>query len=44
MSLEPFYREGDRILLYHGDALEVLSTIPDNSIDICVTSPPYNVV
>ncbi len=24
-----------------GDAREVLSTLPDNSIDCCVTSPPY---
>lgn len=25
-----------------GDSLEVLRTIPDNSVDITVTSPPYN--
>lgn len=28
-------------LLVRGDALEVLKTIPDNSIDCCITSPPY---
>ena len=27
--------------IYLGDAREVLSTLPDNSIDCCVTSPPY---
>lgn len=27
--------------IYTGDAVEVLSTLPDNSIDCCVTSPPY---
>jgi DNA modification methylase len=27
--------------IYLGDAKEVLSTLPDNSIDCCVTSPPY---
>ncbi|MDR2883405.1 MAG: site-specific DNA-methyltransferase [Alistipes sp.] len=27
--------------IYSGDAKEVLSTLPDNSIDCCVTSPPY---
>ena len=27
--------------IYQGDALEVLKTFPDNSIDCCVTSPPY---
>jgi DNA modification methylase len=29
----------DTILL--GNSLEVLKTIPDNSIDCCITSPPY---
>ncbi len=27
--------------IIHGDALEVLKTMPDNFIDCCVTSPPY---
>lgn len=27
--------------IYHGDALEVLKTLPNNSIDMCITSPPY---
>lgn len=27
--------------IYLGDCLEVLKTFPDNSIDCCVTSPPY---
>lgn len=27
--------------LYHGDCLEVLKTIPENSIDSIVTDPPY---
>ena len=27
--------------LHHGDCLEVMATLPDNSIDCCVTSPPY---
>lgn len=27
--------------IYSGDALETLQTFPDNSIDCCVTSPPY---
>lgn len=28
--------------LYNGDCLEVLKQISDNSIDLVVTSPPYN--
>lgn len=31
------------IELYNGDCLEVMKTIPDNSIDCIVTDPPYNV-
>lgn len=27
--------------IYQGDCLEVLKTFEDNSIDCCVTSPPY---
>jgi len=27
--------------IIQGDALEILKTFPDNSIDMCVTSPPY---
>lgn len=25
-----------------GDCLEVMETMPDNSVDLCITSPPYN--
>ena len=28
--------------IINGDALEVLQTIPDNSINLIITSPPYN--
>lgn len=27
--------------LLHGDCLEVLRTLPDNSVDAVVTDPPY---
>lgn len=29
------------ITLYHGDCLEIMKNIPDNSIDLIVTDPPY---
>ena len=32
-------RNGYEII--HGDALEVLKTLPDNSVQMCCTSPPY---
>ena len=31
----------DRYQLFHGDACEVLSHLPSDSADCCVTSPPY---
>jgi len=38
--LKPYYRDTD-ISLYHGDCLELLPTLPENSIDAIVTDPPY---
>ena len=35
------YYADDQATLYLGDALEVLRTLPDGSINCCVTSPPY---
>ena len=28
--------------IYHGDCLEVLKEFPDESVDLVITSPPYN--
>lgn len=36
----PYYQD-DSVTLWHGDALTVLRTLPDASVDCCVTSPPY---
>lgn len=33
----------NRITLFNGDCLKLLSTIPNNSINLIVTSPPYNI-
>ena len=33
----------ERIVIYSGDCLELLHTIPDNSMQLIVTSPPYNI-
>ena len=27
--------------IYQGDTLEVLKTFPSESVDMCITSPPY---
>lgn len=42
MTIEPIII-GD-CTLYHGDNRDVLRQLPDNSIDSCVTDPPYALV
>jgi len=38
--VRPFFST-DESTLYHGSAVDVLSELPPQSIDCCVTSPPY---
>jgi len=38
---EHIYYEEDNGIVYNADVLEVLRQIPDESIDIVITSPPY---
>lgn len=33
-----------RVIVHHGDCLDVLRTLPSDSIDSCVTDPPYALV
>ena len=33
----------ENVALYHGDALELLAALPPSSVDLTVTSPPYNI-
>lgn len=37
------YSDNEQIILYYGDCLELLRQIPDNSIQLIITSPPYNI-
>lgn len=39
---EPYY-QSDNCLLYHTDSLSLLTMLPENCIDLTVTSPPYNI-
>jgi site-specific DNA-methyltransferase (adenine-specific) len=39
--MEPYYEHGG-VTLYHGDCLDVMATLPAGSVDLVVTSPPYN--
>lgn len=38
--MDPYYID-DQITLWRGDSLEVLRTLPDESVNCVVTSPPY---
>ena len=29
-------------IIYNADCLEIMKTMPDNSVDLVVTSPPYD--
>jgi len=41
-TLNPFYYNREKhIMLFHGDALELLKKIPDNCIDMIFADPPY---
>jgi DNA modification methylase len=40
-SMPPPYFADESVTLHHGDSLEVLREMPDQSVDCCVTSPPY---
>tara|TARA_B100001013_G_scaffold151418_1_gene89960 strand:+ start:423 stop:1301 length:879 start_codon:yes stop_codon:yes gene_type:complete len=42
MSIPKRFRRDRRIVLHHGDCLELLRQIPDETVQLIVTSPPYN--
>lgn len=37
----PYYKK-PRFALYHGDSLDILSKLPENSVDMVFADPPYN--
>ncbi len=37
------FKLNERVVVYHGDCLALLEQIPDRSIQLIVTSPPYNI-
>lgn len=40
MPRNPYYSD-DTTTVYHGDSLDVLRDLPDNSVDSVITDPPY---
>jgi adenine-specific DNA-methyltransferase len=41
-QIESRFRLEADIVLYHGDASDFIASMPDNSISLIITSPPYN--
>ena len=41
VSAKPYFKKGD-FVLYSGDSVELLDTLPENSIDMIFADPPYN--
>jgi site-specific DNA-methyltransferase (adenine-specific) len=38
---EPYYSD-ESVTLYHGDCLEVMADLPEQSVDVVLTDPPYS--
>ena len=41
MKIYKNYKEYNQVTLHNGDCLELLKSLPDESVDLVVTSPPY---
>ncbi len=35
------YYEDNLVTIYNADAIEALKAMPDESVNMCITSPPY---
>lgn len=42
MDIAERFDPGARIVLYKGDAADLLASLPDESVSLVITSPPYN--
>jgi adenine-specific DNA-methyltransferase len=43
ITIATMFSPENLVTLYHGDCLEFLSMIPDETVQLVVTSPPYNI-
>lgn len=41
VPIKPYFKQ-DNFVLYHGDSISLLSSLPENSIDMIFADPPYN--
>lgn len=42
-TISESYNQSESIIVFPGDCLDLLKTIPDESVQLIVTSPPYNI-
>jgi adenine-specific DNA-methyltransferase len=42
-SIEQEFKQEADLIIYPGDIKDFLQTVPDNSVDLIITSPPYNI-
>jgi adenine-specific DNA-methyltransferase len=43
LKISEKYQPNSDVVLYHGDRLDFMRTLPDRSVKLVVTSPPYNI-
>lgn len=43
LKITPCYESDSDVVLYHGDRLELIRSLPEKSVKLVVTSPPYNI-
>lgn len=43
IQIESRYQPSNDVTLFHGDCMDLLSAMPEQSADLIVTSPPYNI-
>ena len=43
IRIEEAYHDDARVVLHHGNALAFLATIPDETVKLVITYPPYNI-
>lgn len=43
IGIEPYFRT-DKGAMFHNDSLDVLKRLPDNSVDLIMTSPPFGLI
>jgi len=43
MKMASIFLPNEKVVLFHGNCLDFLKTVPDGSFQLVVTSPPYNI-